>query len=506
MNFSLRQLRQASLFIIPLLGVNLLNAESSPETFELDLRQAIKAALENNFAFRAAAINPEIASLSITQSESFFDTELFASGQVSQSEQDTTFEETTGTSSDNRSWEVGARKRFSYGTTVTARTNLDRRNTDAVVNFSNLSQSADLSLSIRQPLLNGFGKDVNTAGIQSAIAGYSAASESVREALFELLAETERAYWAVARLQEQLALNESSLKVAETLLKEAQERERVGVATRIDVLQAEASRAQRREEIIETRRILGDAIDQLFIYMGTFAPGMLELESSLKVSGLPEGIDTYTDFAEVWNLAKAQDPLLAQQEAVIDQREWQRRAAKNETRPNLDLVLSGAYTGLDSEDAGNAFDSALDRDGHVWIVGFEFSMPWQMRGAKATLRSAEKELEQENIRLNELQQSLFRQVRSAWRNLDSVSQSLEAAKLTVSLQEATFEREMSKYEEGISVFRDVLEVQRDLDQARIRLLDSKFNRLSSEISIARLSGLILERHELNPELILPDPR
>ena len=497
MNIQLNRLRPICLFIIPVLATCNLLAETEVQESELPLQQAILIAIENNFAFRASALDPEIASQAVVQSESVFDAELFASGRVNQSEQDTDgflFDE-----SDTRSWQAGARKRFSYGTTVTARTNLDRTDIDS------LNQSADLSLSIRQPLLSGFGKDVNTAQIQSARAGYSIAAESVRESLYQLLAETERAYWTVARLQEQLVLNESSLEVAETLLEESRERERVGVATPIDVLQAEASRAERREEIIETKRLLGDAIDQLLIYMGSFAPDMPDLEAGLTVSGLPDQKEDFTDFVRIWNLARGQDPILAQQEAIIDQKDWLRRAARNETRPNLDLVLSGSYNGLDAETAGNAYDSAFDRDGHAWSVGFEFSMPWQMRGAKAALRGAEKELEQESIRFNELQQVLFRQVRSAWRNLDSVGQSLEAAKLTVSLQEATFERELSKYEEGLSAFRDVLEVQRDLDQARIRLLQSKYNRLSSEISISRLSGLILDRHGLDAEAILPEP-
>ena len=276
------------------------------------------------------------------------------------------------------------------------------------------------------------------------------------------------------------------------------------MATRIDVLQAEAARAQRREEIIETRRILGDAIDQLMIYMGSFSPTLTGLEDSLRVAPLPEGKESFDDFVNIWNRARAQDPILAQQEALIDQREWERISARNATKPNLDLVLSGAYTGEDDEKASVAYDNAFDRTGHAWSVGFEFSMPWRMRGEKAALRRAEKRLEQESIRYQELMQALFREVRSAWRNLDSVGQSLEAAKLTVSLQEATFERELSKYEEGVSVFRDVLEVQRDLDQARIRLLESKYNKLASEISISRLAGLILRRHGLDETTILPE--
>jgi outer membrane protein len=471
---------------------------------ELSLETAIEAALEANFSYQIAALDPEIARQSVTRAEAAFDSELFASASVSQAEQASTFSQTEGTSSDNRSYQVGARKRFAYGTTVTAQSNLNRRDSNAGVNTSNLSQAADVSLSLRQPLLRGFGRDANLARVEGAQAGVTAARQSFRDTVLQILAETERAYWSVARLQEQLALNESSLRVAETLLEEAKERLRVGVATQIEVLQADAARAQRLEEIIETRRNLGDATDLLFQYMGAVSAGTGRPgNDGPRVAGLATDYRPLPDFNEILERALREDPLLAQQEALIAQREWDIAAVEGDTRPTLDLVLSGGYSGVDDRDADAALESALDRDGHAWAVGLEFSMPWRMRGEKAALLASEKRLEQEILRYRELKQSLFRSVRSAWRNLDAVNQSVEAAQLTVSLQEATFEREKGKYEEGLSVFRDVLEVQRDLDQARIRLLQSKYNRLSSEIDIARLTGQILERHGLDSAL-LPD--
>jgi outer membrane protein TolC len=72
--------------------------------------------------------------------------------------------------------------------------------------------------------------------------------------------------------------------------------------------------------------------------------------------------------------------------------------------------------------------------------------------------------------------------------------------LTVSLQEATFEREKGKFEEGLADFRHVLEAQRDLDQARVRLLTSKFNQLSAQIDLANLTGTIFERHGIDSRL------
>jgi outer membrane protein TolC len=485
------------------------NAAEDAPTREADpdlrLKEAITASLASNFAYRIAGLNPSIARQAVTEAEARFDPEIFAQGSLSQSIQETTFTATTGTSSDNRSWLAGVRKRFAYGTAVSAQTNLSRRDSNAGVNTSNLSQTADLSLSVRQPLLRGFGPEANLAEVERAGAGYEASREALRGTLLDVLAETERAYWNVARLQEQLELNQSSLEVADSLLEEARERRRVGIATEVEVLQAEAARARQREDIIETRRLLGDAIDSLLSFMGLVqTSGTPSLDEQPMVQSLADVGGPIPDFTRVWNQAQVEDPVLSRQEFLINQQEWQTRSARTELRPNLDLVLSGAYIGLDDADADIAYENALDGKGHAWSVGVEFSMPWRLRGERASLLASEQRLEQEELRYLELKQSLFRQVRSTWRTLESLEQSLEAARLTVSLQEATFQQEKGKYEEGISVFRDVLEVQRDLDQARIRLLQAKYNRLSSEIDIARLTGSLFERHGLNREDLIPE--
>ena len=465
----------------------------------ISLQEVVNATLDNNMAYRIARINPEIANEYITSAEAAFDSELFASGRLSQSEQNLTFTQTTGTSSDSRFLNAGVRKRLVYGTTLTAQTNLDRRDSNAGVNTSNLSQSADLSLSLRQPLLSGFGRDANMASVETARAGYNSSVEQFREASRQLLANTERAYWIAARWQDQLVLDESNLEVAESLLAETKERRRVGLVTNIEVLQAEAARAQFLERIILDKRELGDALDSLFTFMGVLMQAdPVEPSLGFSVQPLPDSFDYNPEFAGVWQSALAEDPILASQEAVIAQREWERINAKSNLKPNLDLVLSGAFNGVDNDTTSNAVENALARDGHAWAVGLEFSMPWGRRGEKADLLISESRIRQENLRFQELKQSLYQAVRRSWRNLESVRQSYEAAKLTVSLQEATFEREMSKYEGGLSVFRNVTEAQRDLDQARIRLLQSKYALLSSEIEIARLTGQLLERHGLTP--------
>lgn len=466
----------------------------------LSLEKVISDALANNFSYQIAELDPQIAQQSLTGQEAAFDTEIFASGNIAQSEQATTFTQVEGTSSDNRNWRAGARKRLVYGTTVTAQSTLNRRDSDAGVNNFPLSQSADISISIRQPLMNGFGREANTASIEGARAGLRASIASYKRTVQDIIAQVELAYWQVSRWQEQLELNRSNLVVSETLLEEARERERVGMVTQIEVLQAQAFNAESKEDIIATTRSLGDAYDRLLTLMGTLPQTEFSVAPENSVERLYESDDPVPDFSAAWELAVETDPALTAQAEVIEQRKLELMSAEDATRPNLDLVVAGAYSGIDDQTATEAFQNTFDRDGKAWSIGVEFSMPWSRRRERADFRIADLRMQKEVLRYDDFKQSLYQDVRSSWRALQAVQQSVDAAKLTVNLQQAYFEREKEKYESGLSAFRDVLEAQRDLDQAQVRLLLSKYNKISAEINLASLTGTIFQRHGISPDL------
>ena len=469
----------------------------------LSLDDAISAAVANNFSYRIAELDPQISMESLTGQEAVFDSEIFATGNVAQSQQTTAFTEGLGTTvvtSDNRNWRAGIRKRLVHGTLVTAQTTLNRRDSEVY----DLNQSSDISISIRQPLMNGFGREANTVGIELAKAGLKASSASFKQTIQDVLAQVELAYWLVSRWQEQLELNKSKLIVSETLLLEAQERERVGMVTQIEVLQAQAFNAESKEDIIATTRSLGDAFDRLLTLMGTLPQIDFTMAPNNSVEALSESDYPVPDFKIAWELAVQTDPSLTAQSAVIEQRKMELLSAHYAARPNLDLVVSGGYTGSDSQTATEAYKNTFDRDGKAWSVGLEFSMPWSRRKEKSDMRIADLRMEREELRYEELKQSLYQDVRSSWRALQAVQQSLEAANLTVNLQEASFQREREKYASGLSAFRDVLEAQRDLDQAQVRLLLSKYNKISAEINLANLTGTIFARHGISPDLPTPN--
>ncbi|MCC5841293.1 MAG: TolC family protein [Opitutales bacterium] len=470
---------------------------------ELPLRSALLQAIERNLGLDIQRLEPLIAEESVREAEAAFGINLFSSASMTEREQPIVSDVTVGTQTEQRNFRVGAESRNTLGGLVTVETRLDERDTNAAAAIS--TRNAEFALSYRQPLWRGFGREVNLATLRGARLGSEAEQKRFRRAILDVMRTTEVAYWEYSFQKANRELRESSVQLAEALLEETEERRRLGLATRLDVLQAQAGLAQRREGMISAQQELEIAQDRLLALLGA-----LDLSSpfseAVSVSPLPDAFGAPPEFAPVWNRVLAENPETDIQEAVIAQRQQDRIVARDRVRPQVDLALSGGVLGADIDDRWQAYDGALNKDGHFWRIGVEVNMPWGFRAERAGVRRSERRLEQAELRLVEIQQDLLEQSRRQWRRLRASHERLEAASLTLELQEETFEQERSRYEAGLSPFRAVQESQRDLDAARLSRLQAVIDLLRAEADLARIDGSILQRHGFTWEQIDLPPR
>ncbi|MGF1452940.1 MAG: TolC family protein, partial [Opitutales bacterium] len=165
----------------------------------------------------------------------------------------------------------------------------------------------------------------------------------------------------------------------------------------------------------------------------------------------------------------------------------------DDTRADLDLVISGATDARDESAADGAFAGFGPR-GYRWQVGLELSLPWGFRGERAALRQARAGLRQAEGRRALILQTLMFNLRSAWRSLAAARERFTTSEISLELNQEAFERERARFEAGLSTFRDVLEAQSDLDDARLRRLSALSDMVEAEVRLQRLDGRLLERH------------
>lgn len=485
-------------------------SEDSSST-TVNLQAIVMEALRNNLNLKIQSYNPLIAEEDVQREAAAFDMTVFGSSSYALAEDDSPIRNSasrSASSSDNRSYSAGVEKKITSGAEITASTSVTRsdgtkfnQELDSVVG-SGENEVARFSLSVTQPLLQGFGSTVNKAPVNKAQSAHREAQLTYRDTVFDLLQETEEAYWGLSEAKAKRLLSKSNLDYSTKLLEETRERESIGLATRLDVLEAEATVARYRQEILEADQLASDAADALLSLIGGLNDA-LDLHEQMEVQRTPPETTSLPEFGQFWRNTLARNPEIPIQEEVIAQREYDRILARNDLRPQLDLRLAAGTKGISDEDSLDAYDRAASGDGHDWSVGLSLNVPFGRRAARAEIRKAEYRINQEEIRLAEVKQSLLRSARTAWRGLKSRQEAVVAAKAEVRLREETLIQERSQFEEGLSTLRDLLEVQRDLDSARTVLLEAEYDAVLAEIELSRLEGTLLERYSLQWDTLTP---
>ena len=459
---------------------------------ELSLREAVNRALEQNLGLIVERYQPGLFEDEITVAQSQFDPSIRIRSNANEELSplaSSTLEGAAQPESDFRRFSVVVDKKISTGGTVELITSMNRSETNSTFATINPDYFSEIAISLEQPLLNGAGRKVNLAPIARAKAAHSQSLLELRRRAFNVLANIEINYWNVAYAVARKALQESSIEVAEQLLEETEEKERLGLATQVDVLQASANLASRREAVILASQAIDDAVDRLYSSMGE----LRTRNPALDVYPLPESEITVPDFDLTYKKARELDLDMQIQKEVINQREIDVTVARNNKLPDLDLTVSGGYLGRDT-DGSSSYGNAFDGDGYAWSAGLEFNVPWGNREDRTRHRQTKRILEREEVRLDDIEQDMLRSLRSAWRAVAAGKERLEANQFSVEVNEERFDKERAQLEAGISTFRVVLEAQEDLDEARLRHLDARIDSIRAVVQLTRLDGTILERN------------
>jgi outer membrane protein TolC len=102
----------------------------------------------------------------------------------------------------------------------------------------------------------------------------------------------------------------------------------------------------------------------------------------------------------------------------------------------------------------------------------------------------------EQTRLQQLDQDLVVDVRSAVRAVETNRESVAISGLATQLSERQYELERARFNAGLSTSRRVLEAQDDLELARVNELQSQVNLRIALAELQRLEGSSLTRFRI----------
>ena len=383
------------------LGLDLgpsLDSGSDPQV-QLNLKSAIAAAVKNNLSVQGARIEQAVAETDVVRAEAAFDAVLVATtGYQSNNIPPPPINMPEGldnafTQENNQTnLSTGIQKRLISGGTVAASINMDymQQATQSIYDPANYWTNS-VNFNLDQPLLQGFGSDVNEAQIRLARNRDRAGVVTLRKSLLDIVKQTEVQYWTLLAARQQVVASAWLLQVGSDVRDVLQKRLNFD-ATVADYSLAVAIVEQRKANLIRAWLRSRDESDRLKLLMND--PG-----ASVGSDALLVPIDHLVQESIRYNLRDAvvtaveQNPQVAIALLRIDDAAIGLVVADNGRLPQLGLQAGVTLAGQDTDGTGDGsfsggMNDIADANFVSWLAQLAFSQPIGNRAAEAEYRRA----------------------------------------------------------------------------------------------------------------------
>jgi outer membrane protein len=395
---------------------------------------------------------------------------------------------------------TGVRQRLPWGSgTWSVSWDTARTTTNSPISSFDPSLQSGVQVAFSQPLLKD--RKVDTARYQYLVARRNQQNSELRfrESVVQTVAEVKQAYWTLKAARANVTVQQQSLELAQELARQNKIRVDAGQIPPLDLVQAEAEAAQRRENLIRANTTAGDAEDRLRRLIMDPADTSFwrtrvdPIEEPTGRAPLPD-----VDAAVATALNERSD--LARAGHELENARTNVEFLGNQTLPDVrletsyrgsglagtQLVRSGGFpgilTGTRNLSFGNALGQAFSADYPTWSVGVTVSYPLGRSFEQASLARAEIERRQATQRIASLRLQAAETIRQAARQIHSTAERVDAARAGATLAQQRFDAEQRRFEVGLSTTFLVTQAQRDLVQAQVNLLQTSLDYESSLVN------------------------
>jgi outer membrane protein TolC len=466
-------------------------AASAPQVRRMNADEAVQLALENNLGIRVARIDPQIQDLNIVNARTGWTPSLSTTFQTNSNDAPNqnflAGAQGSRTSSDQFASSVGVQQVLPWGGNYEVGWDSSRFNSNSSFSTFSPQLRSSLVLNYNQPLLRNWGIDQVRQQILVSSKNREISDVSLRQTIAVTTRTVRNAFWDLAYANASLGVQQQSLDLAQESLRDTRSRVEIGTTPPIDIVQAEAEVARRREAVIVAQGQIGNAEDALRTLV--FDPNMPDFWTvRIEPSELPEFRVVPVDIEGAVRNALSRRTDLEQVRKTIEEDDINIRFFRNQRLPDVSANvnyglqgLGGTFlergTGPFGPGTGDVTGSSIRGFGTVlgdlfqntypnWTASLNISYPIGTSSAEANLARTQLERTQTQTRLRNQELQVAQQVRIAAREVMTNQQRVESSRSARQLAERQLEAEQRKFEAGTSTNFLVIQSQRDLALAR----------------------------------------
>jgi outer membrane protein, multidrug efflux system len=314
---------------------------------------------------------------------------------------------------------------------------------------------------------------------EAARAQLLATEDAQRTVMLTLVSDVASDYFTLLQLDLELQITRNTVNTQEDSIKLTSFRVDHGVATKLDVLQAQQVLDTANAQIPDLERQIGQEEDAISILIGDYPQGVPRgrpLEEQAVPPDVPPGLPS--------SLLERR-PDIRQAEQILIAANAEIGVAKAEFFPQISLTGSGGG----GFGRSSAFSSLMSSQIGIWSYGAQVSQPIFTGGAlRGNLHLAESQHEQALIAYKEAIQHAFGDVSDAliaYQKLHEVRihQEEQVADLDESVRLSNM-----RYQGGTTTYLEVLDGQRSLFDAEIALAQARGNEYQSVVQLYKALG------------------
>jgi len=409
---------------------------------------------------------------------------------------------------------AGYQQSFSTGTQVSVNFDNSRTGLNGLGSSYNPFTNSSLGLTVTQPLLRGFGINLNRRFIRIAYNQQKITNLLFQQQLIETVYGVIRLYTDLVALTEDVKVKQETVTLAEKLFDDTKAQVDEGTLAPVELTRAKAQVSASRQDLINSSGLLEEQeaiLKTVLTRRGNEDPEVANARIIPTDTLVVPEKDESRPIQEALSAAVANRPDLGQAQIQVQNSQIGLEGSRNLLRPEVDLVgvaqnsgLAGVANPLSTAPSipfvggyGDVLNQILTRKFPTYGIGVQVTLPLRNRVAEADVARDELQLHQSEVRVRQLQNQVRLEVEDALIAMRRARASYEAAVQTRLLQQESLEAEQAKYEVGASTSFFVIQYESLLAQARSTEVAAKSAYVKTRAALQRATGSILTDNKIS---------
>lgn len=462
----------------------------APAVLKLTVDEAVRMALGSNLDLAADRLDPAIGDTQVAAAAAAFRPTVSSSVQRNnQLQPPSNLIVPIPTRTDVVTSNVGLNQRLPwFGTSYTVGWDSSHTDSNAIINAFNPLVRSGLSLNVSQPLLRDLRTDAARVQLTTSRLNRDAAGTRLKESEVRTAAAVKSAYWNLVSAQANVEARRTALQLAEELARVNQAKVDVGQSPPLDLVSAQAEVAASQEQLIVAETAVKQAEDRLRMLIFDTTDRDVWTVALAPVDSPPVGT-VALDVDGAIATALRDRPDLTRARIGVSSADVVAQFSGNQRLPDVrvnatyqasglggtEILRSGGFPGTiigagTVTTFGNVLNQLVRSDYPTWAVGVSVSYPIGQSTQDATYARSRLERAQAETRVKSTEGHVIQQVRDAAWKVEMNAKRVETSRAVATLAEQRLDAERKRFEVGMSTSFLVIQAQRDFVQARTNAL------------------------------------